>query len=60
MTLTHTLTSLARKMEVAEPTTIAGVQYHPRASEYVHLHPHGLHQWRWKRGAFPTPPKIAI
>lgn len=36
------------------------VQYHPRASEYVNLHPHELHQWRWKRGAFPTPPKIAI
>jgi hypothetical protein len=36
------------------------VQYHPRASEYVNQHPHVLHLWRWKAGAFPTPPVSAV
>jgi len=36
------------------------VQFHPRRSEYVNLHPDVLHLWRWKKGEFPTPPKIAV
>lgn len=33
------------------------VQYHPRKQDYVNLHPHVLHLWRWTLGDFPTPPK---
>jgi hypothetical protein len=36
------------------------VQFHPRASEYVNIHPHVLHLWRWKHGEFPTPPIEAL
>jgi hypothetical protein len=36
------------------------VQFHPRESEYVNCHPHVLHMWRWKAGAFPTPPPILV
>lgn len=36
------------------------VQFHPRESEYVNMHPHVLHLWRWKAGIFPTPPMIAV
>lgn len=32
------------------------VQYHPRKSEYVNLHPDVLHLWRCTTQAFPTPP----
>jgi hypothetical protein len=36
------------------------VQYHPREADYVNIHPSVLHLWRWKAGAFPTPPKITV
>ena len=36
------------------------VQYHPRKSEYVNAHPHVLHLWRWRAGAFPTPPPSLV
>ena len=36
------------------------VQFHPRASEYVNIHPDVLHLWRWRSGAFPTPPVEAV
>jgi hypothetical protein len=36
------------------------MQFHPRQSEYVNLHPDVLHLWRWKAGTFPTPPRLAI
>jgi hypothetical protein len=36
------------------------VQFHPRASEYVNVHPTVLHLWRWTAGAFPTPPIEAV
>ena len=32
------------------------VQFHPRASEYVNVHPHVLHLWRHRTREFPTPP----
>lgn len=32
------------------------IQYHPRASEYVNLHPHVLHLWRPIGIDLPTPP----
>lgn len=35
------------------------VQYHPRHSEYVNIHPNVLHLWRFK-GEMPTPPKICV
>lgn len=34
------------------------VQYHPRKSEYVNLHPNVLHLWR--RLDLPTPPSILV
>lgn len=36
------------------------VQFHPRASAYVNVHPHVLHLWRWRAGAFPLPPVEAV
>ena len=36
------------------------VQFHPRASEYVNIHPCVLHLWRWRMGVFPTPPVEAV
>jgi len=32
------------------------VQFHPRQSEYVNVHPHVLHLWRHRELVFPTPP----
>lgn len=32
------------------------VQFHPKRSEYVNLHPHTLHLWRALGGEFPHPP----
>lgn len=32
------------------------VQFHPPKSEYVNMHPHCLHLWRWTGGEFPHPP----
>jgi len=36
------------------------VQYHPKESEYVNLHPNCLHLWRWQGGEFPAPPTWMI
>ena len=36
------------------------VQYHPKAADYVNVHPNVLHMWRWKAGSFPTPPTAAV
>lgn len=36
------------------------VQYHPREADYINVHPHVLHLWRWRTGTFPTPPKTAV
>ena len=36
------------------------VQYHPRRSEYVNVHPHVLHLWRHRTLVFPTPPAILV
>jgi hypothetical protein len=33
------------------------VQFHPRESEYVNLHPFCLHLWRPTNHNIPTPPK---
>lgn len=33
------------------------VQFHPKRSEYVNVHPYTLHLWRWTEGDFPRPPK---
>jgi hypothetical protein len=38
----------------------AVVQYHPRQSEYVNMHPYVLHLWRPVGGEFPTPPPILV
>lgn len=36
------------------------VQFHPRKSEYVNLHPHVLHLWRSRLQTFPTPDPILV
>ena len=36
------------------------VQYHPRRSEYVNVHPGVLHLWRRVDGEFPTPPTVLV
>lgn len=36
------------------------VQFHPRKSEYVNVHPHVLHLWRSSTQLFPTPPPILV
>ena len=36
------------------------VQYHPRRSEYVNLHPYCLHLWRQVGTAVETPPKFMV
>lgn len=36
------------------------VQYHPKKSDYVNLHPHVLHLWRFTGGDMPTPPVICV
>lgn len=38
----------------------ACVQYHPKKSEYVNLHPHCLHIWRPLQKRLPTPPAILV
>ena len=42
-----------------EPDDVV-VQFHPAHSAYVNQHPHVLHLWKWKAGAFPTPPVRAV
>ena len=36
------------------------VQYHPRESEYVNVHPYVLHLWRTRHVEFPTPPPMLV
>lgn len=36
------------------------VQYHPRKSEYVNIHPYCLHIWRKCGEDFETPPKVFV
>ena len=36
------------------------IQFHPAKSDYVNIHDFVLHLWRWKKGIFPTPPKICV
>jgi hypothetical protein len=36
------------------------VQYHPRKSEYVNVHPHVLHLWHPRHLVLPTPPAILV
>jgi hypothetical protein len=36
------------------------VQFHPPESNYVNNHPHCLHLWKSKSGAFPMPPTICV
>ena len=36
------------------------VQFHPRQSEYVNVHPHCLHLWRKSGEDFDTPPVIYV
>lgn len=36
------------------------VQYHPKKSEYINMHPNVLHLWRFKPSDIPTPPKILV
>jgi hypothetical protein len=36
------------------------VQYHPKQSDYVNIHPHVLHLWRPMFDILPTPPKELV
>jgi len=36
------------------------IQFHPRASEYINMHPNTLHLWRPIDFELPTPPKLAV
>lgn len=36
------------------------IQYHPRAAEYVKVHPFVLHLWRPQSEIVPTPPLIMV
>lgn len=36
------------------------IQYHPKKSEYVNLHPGTLHLWRPIKQEIPTPPKYMV
>jgi hypothetical protein len=36
------------------------VQYHPRESEYVNMHPRTLHLWRQVGAEFATPPAYMV
>lgn len=36
------------------------VQFHPKKSEYVNVHPHVLHLWRHRTLPFPTPPPSLV
>lgn len=42
-----------------EPEEVV-VQFHPRRSEYVNIHPHCLHLWRKCGEDFETPPVIFV
>ena len=36
------------------------VQFHPRRSHYVNLHPHTLHLWRSRTQPMPEPPSMLV
>ena len=36
------------------------IQYHPKKSEYVNMHPNCLHMWRPINKSIPTPPKYMV
>lgn len=36
------------------------IQFHPKRSEYVNLHPHTLHLWRPIGVTIPTPPSTLV
>ena len=36
------------------------VQFHPKKSEYVNIHPYCLHMWRNIGSEFETPPKLFV
>ncbi len=36
------------------------VEYHPRRSDYVNIHPFCLHIWKPINKVIPTPPKILV
>lgn len=36
------------------------VQYHPPKSSYINNYSKVLHMWRWRNGAFVTPPQILV
>lgn len=36
------------------------VQYHPKKSQHVNIHPYCLHLWGWNGGEFPCPPSILV
>ena len=36
------------------------IQYHPRKSDYVNMHPYCLHLWRPLTETLPTPPPMAV
>lgn len=38
----------------------ACVQYHPKKSEYINIHPNCLHIWRPLYEKLPTPPNIYV
>jgi hypothetical protein len=38
----------------------AVVQFHPRRSQYVNVHPDVLHLWRHRSELFPEPPSVLV
>ena len=36
------------------------IQFHPRRSEYVNVHPNVLHLWRTRTQPIPTPPPMLV
>jgi hypothetical protein len=54
---TPTWTEMSRVKHLFWDDEDVVVQFHPKRSEYVNLHPNCLHLWRWTAGDFPRPPK---
>lgn len=36
------------------------IQFHPKKSEYVNIHPHCLHLWKMKGADYDLPPSILL
>ena len=36
------------------------VEYHPAAANYINIHEHCLHLWRWQDGEFPMPDLVMV